>query len=63
MPVVGQTPKNWFGAVDGWYAVQVNPGINPGMAVGRYALRWLPIDANTQTAGDCIGLPTVTLDP
>ncbi|MEZ4672122.1 MAG: SH3 domain-containing protein [Anaerolineae bacterium] len=63
LPVVGKTPPNWYSSANGWYAVQVNPGINPGMEMGRYGLRWLPIDANGQTAGDCTELPTVTLDP
>jgi hypothetical protein len=61
LPVVGQTPKNWFGASGGWYAVEVNPGIVPD--VGRYALKWIPIDNTVQLNGDCEGMPVVTLDP
>lgn len=61
LPVVGKTPPNTNGAPNGWYAVQVNPGITP--EVGKYALRWLPIDNTVQTSGTCDGMPIVTLDP
>jgi hypothetical protein len=61
--VVGQTPANYYGAVNGWYAIE--PGIAQAGSVGRYRLRWIPIDNNVQINGDCgiAGLPTVTLDP
>ncbi len=60
LPIAGKTPINWFGSANGWYAVIVNPGIVPD--VGRYALRWIPIDPNVQQTGDCDAMPTVTLD-
>lgn len=61
--VVGQTPANYYGAANGWYAIE--PGIAQAGSVGRYRLRWIPIDNNVQINGDCgiAGLPTVTLDP
>jgi len=60
---VGQTPPNYYGAPGGWYAI--DPGIAQAGNVGRYRLRWIPIDSNVQLNGDCgiAGLPTVTLDP
>jgi uncharacterized protein YgiM (DUF1202 family) len=60
---VGQTPPNYGGAPNGWYAI--DPGIAQAGNVGKYRLRWIPIDNNVQLNGDCgiAGLPTVTLDP
>jgi hypothetical protein len=59
---VGQTPPNYGGAPNGWYAI--DPGIAQAGSVGKYRLRWIPIDNNVQLNGDCgiNGLPTVTLD-
>jgi|GEM_PF-1663819 len=61
--VVGQTPPNTNGSANGWYAI--DPGIAQAGNVGRYRLRWIPIDNNVQLNGNCgiNGLPTVTLDP
>ena len=60
---VGQTPLNYYGAPNGWYAI--DPGVAQAGSVGKYHLRWIPIDNNVQLNGDCgiNGLPTVTLDP
>jgi hypothetical protein len=60
---VGQTPPNYYGAPNGWYAI--DPGIAQAGSVGKYRLRWIPIDNNVQLNGDCgiNGLPKVTLDP
>ncbi|MEO8610271.1 MAG: SH3 domain-containing protein [Chloroflexota bacterium] len=60
---VGQTPPNYYGAPNGWYAI--DPGVAQAGNVGKYRLRWIPIDNNVQLNGDCgiAGLPTVTLDP
>jgi len=60
---VGQTPANYYGAPGGWYAI--DPGIAQAGNVGKYRLRWIPIDGTVQLNGNCgiNGLPTVTLDP
>ncbi|MBZ0288063.1 MAG: SH3 domain-containing protein, partial [Anaerolineae bacterium] len=60
---IGQTPPNTYGAPNGWYAI--DPGIAQAGNVGKYRLRWIPIDNTVQLNGDCgiNGLPTVTLDP
>jgi hypothetical protein len=60
--VVGQTPPNYY-APNGWYAI--DPGIAQAGTVGRYRLRWIPIDSNVQLNGDCgiAGPPRVTLEP
>jgi uncharacterized protein YgiM (DUF1202 family) len=62
LPVVGKTPANTNGAPNGWYAVDT--GVVQAGTVGRYRLRWIPIDNNAATTGsDCAALPTVTLNP
>ncbi len=62
LPVVGKTPANVNGADNGWYAV--DPGIAQAGTIGKYRLRWIPIDNTVAITGaDCATLPTVTLDP
>ena len=63
LPIVGKTPTNYFGVPNGWYAVDT--GVAQAGTVGRYRLRWIPIDENVAINGDCgiAGPPTVTLDP
>jgi hypothetical protein len=59
--VVGQTPANWYGSPGGWYAI--DPGTPQAPAVGKYRLRWIPVNNNVQLTGSCSDISVVTLDP
>lgn len=60
LPVVGKSPAAGGGAPNGWYAVEAG---NTLIAhAGKYRLRWIPIDSNVTTTGDCTNLPTVSLE-
>jgi hypothetical protein len=62
LAVVGSTPPNTNGAPNGWYAIE--PSSVQAGTVGRYRLRWIPIDNNVAVTGAaCANLPTVTLNP
>lgn len=60
LQVAGKTPANYNGAPNGWYAVEALP-FNQ-WEVGKYRLRWIPIDNTVQLTGNCDNLPMVTLD-
>jgi Bacterial SH3 domain len=59
--VVGKSAAGIGGVTNGWYAIE--PSIAQAGNVGKYRLRWVPIDNTVQTSGDCSALPTISLDP
>jgi len=59
--VVGKSAAGIGGAANGWYAIE--PGTAQAGNVGKYRLRWIPIDNTVQTSGDCSSLPTISLEP
>lgn len=59
--VVGQTPINWYGSANGWYAIDPGAGAS---GVGKYRLQWIPADNTVQLNGDCADISAnLTLDP
>ncbi len=59
--VVGKSPAGAGGVADGWYAIE--PTVVQAGNVGKYRLKWVPLDRLAEIGGDCTTVPTLSLEP